>query len=438
MKTKSLLLLVSFLIVYSESVVGQDILTMKSAVDLALKNNLGIIIAKNDATIDKNNATAGNAGMLPSLNVQGAASKGQSDIRQELSDDRVLSKSGVSTTNLSASANLSWTIFDGFQMFADYKRLQLIKEVGETKVKQQVVSTISAVSYAYSELVMSKELVRNINSTLSLYKERVEIANQKLLMGKSDKTEWLQAKVDLNAHLNLLINADASVRIARSKMNTLLMLMPDDSTYDVSDSIEYVVADNDYATFYKDFEKLNPDIYAADLNRRIVEQEMKALKSGYLPVIDLNAAYNYSSNESSSGLFLVNRNTGPVAGLTLKWSLFNGMNQQRQLKNYKLQIENASNSLQQTTLQVQSSLYSAWQSYVSSKQILINAKEGVKLADENLVIAAERFRLSESTVLELKMAQNAKEEALTAYLKARFDTKIAELNLMTISGKVIQ
>jgi outer membrane protein TolC len=438
MKTKSLILLVSFLIVYSESVLGQNVLTLKAAVDMALKNNLGISIAKNDATIDKNNATLGNAGMLPSLNVQGAASKGESDIRQEYSDGRVLSKSGVSNTSYTASANLTWTIFDGFQMFADYKRLQLIKETGEIRVKQQVISTMSAVSYAYTEFVMSKELVRNINATLSLYKERVQLANQKLMMGKSDKTEWLQAKVDLNARMNLLINAEASVKIARSKLNVILMLTAEDTSYDVSDSIEYVVTENDYVAFCKDFEKANPDIYAADLNRRIVEQEMKALKSGYLPIIDLNAGYNYSNNESSSGLFLVNRNSGPVAGLTLKWSLFNGMNQQRQIKNYKLQVENASNNLQQTTLQVQSSLFNAWQIYISTKQVLLNAREGVLLADENLVIAAERFRLSESTVLELKMAQNAKEEALTTLLKAGFDAKIAEVNLLSISGKIVQ
>ena len=438
MKTKNLLFLVGLLALSASSVRAQSILTMKSAVDLALKNNLGIVIAKNSALIDQNNATVGNAGMLPSVNVQAAATKGESDIRQEYNDGRVLSKSGVSNTNYSASASLTWTIFDGFQMFADYKRLQLLHDAGEVRVKQQVISTVSAVSYAYAELVISKELVRNINSTLPLYKERVQLANQKLMMGKSDKTEWLQAKVDLNARTNALFNAESSVRIARSKMNAILMLSPQDSSYDVSDSLELTVVETDYNSFSKDFEKDNPDIYAADLNRKVIEQEMKALKSGYLPVVDLNAGYNYTNSESSSGLFLVNRNSGPVAGLTLKWNLFNGMNQQRQVRNYKLMVESASSNLQQTTLLVQSSLYNAWQQYIAAKQVLNNAREGVMLADENLTIAAERFRLSECTIVELKMAQNAKEDALTALLNAGFDAKIAEVNLLSISGKIVQ
>ncbi|HQK96983.1 MAG TPA: TolC family protein [Bacteroidia bacterium] len=438
MKTKSLSFLVVLFVISTGSTFSQNVLSMKSAVDLALKNNLGIVIAKNNAQIDQNNATVGNAGMLPSVNVQGAATKGESDIRQEYSDGRVLSKSGVSNTNYSASASLTWTIFDGFQMFADYKRLQLIRDAGEVRVKQQVISTVSAVSYAYTELVIAKELVRNINSTLSLYKERVQLANQKLMMGKSDKTEWLQAKVDLNARMSALMSAEASVRVAKSKMNALLMLAPEDSSFDVSDSLELSIVESDFAVFAKDFEKSNPDIYEADLNRKVIEQEMKALKSGYLPVIDLNAGYNYSNSESSSGLFLVNRNSGPVAGLTLKWNLFNGLNQQRQVKNYKLQVESASSNLQQTTLQVQSALYNAWQQYVAAKQILNNAREGVLLADENLTIAAERFRLSESTIVELKMAQNAKEDALSDLLKAGFDAKIAEVNLLSLSGKIVQ
>lgn len=438
MKTKSLSLLVGLIAFTTGSAFSQNVLSMKSAVDLALKNNLGIVIAKNNAQIDQNNATVGNAGMLPSVNVQGAATKGESDIRQEYSDGRVLSKSGVSNTNYSASASLTWTIFDGFQMFADYKRLQLIRDAGEVRVKQQVISTVSAVSYAYTELVIAKESVRNINSTLSLYKERVQLANQKLMMGKSDKTELLQAKVDLNARMSSLMSAEASVRIAKSKMNALLMLAPEDSSFDVSDSLEFSIVEIEYALFAKDFEKSNPDVFAADLNRRVIEQEMKALKSGYLPVIDLNAGYNYANSESSSGLFLVNRNSGPMAGLTLKWNLFNGLNQQRQVKNYKLQVESASSNLQQTTLNVQSALYNAWQKYVAAKQILSNAREGVLLADENLTIAAERFRLSESTIVELKMAQNAKEDALTALLNAGFDAKVAEVNLLSLSGKIVQ
>lgn len=430
--------MICFLLFSSESVFAQEILSMKSMVDLALKNNLGIIISKNSAEIDKNNFNLGNAGMLPSINLQGSATRGESDIRQEYSDGRVLSKAGVSTTNFNAAANLSWTIFDGFQMFADYKRLQLIKDIGETRVKQQVVSTIAAVAYAYSELVMSKELVRNINATLTLYKDRVQLANQKLILGKSDKTELLQAKVDLNARLGALINAEAGVKIARSKMNVLLVLSPDDFSYDVVDTVEYFFADSGFVAILKDFEKSNLNIYEADLNCKVIEQEMKALKSGYLPVIDLNAGYNYSNNESSSGLFLLNRNTGPVAGLTLKWNLFNGMNQLRQVKNYKLQIENASKNLQQTKLQVSSSLYNAWQQLTAAKQVLTNAREGVVLADENMTIAAERFRLSESTVLELRMAQNAKDDALTALLNARFEVKIAEVNLLSLSGKWIE
>lgn len=413
-------------------------LTMKLAVDLALKNNLGIVIAKNNALIDKNNATVGNAGMLPTVDLQGANVKGESDIRQGYSNGNELQKSGVSNTTYTASVSLSWTIFDGFRMFAEYKRLQLINDAGATKVKQQVLSTISAVSYAYTELVMANELVRNIVSTLSLYKERVLLANQKLMMGKSDKTEWLQAKVDLNARTSALLNAEAGVNIARSKMNLLLMLAPDDSSYSVSDTIDYEIDDNDFAAFSKDFYKMNPDIFAANLNCKVIAQEMKALKSGYLPVINLNAGYDYSNSESSSGLFLVNRNSGPVAGLTLKWNLFNGRNQQRQINNYKIQIEIASANLQQTTLQVQSALYNAWQQFIAAKQVLLNAREGISLADENLLIAAERFRLGESTVIDLKLAQNAKEDALTALLNAGFDAKIAEVNLLSVSGRSIQ
>ncbi|MEM8569242.1 MAG: TolC family protein, partial [Bacteroidota bacterium] len=44
---------------------GQEIMTLESAIDLALENNYGIKIARSNQKIAENNSTLGNAGFLP-------------------------------------------------------------------------------------------------------------------------------------------------------------------------------------------------------------------------------------------------------------------------------------------------------------------------------------------------------------------------------------
>ena len=61
-------ILLSFLVLSSTNLCAQETLTIEQAVELALKNNYDIQIAKNDAEIAARNNTVGNAGMLPKVN----------------------------------------------------------------------------------------------------------------------------------------------------------------------------------------------------------------------------------------------------------------------------------------------------------------------------------------------------------------------------------
>ena len=50
----------------------------------------------------------------------------------------------------------------------------------------------------------------------------------------------------------------------------------------------------------------------------------------------------------------------------------------------------------------------------------------------------ERYRLSRSTVLELKQIQQGYEAAVTRAVNARYDAKAAEIDMMRLSGLLIQ
>jgi len=53
--------------VFAKAQTDPPMLTLKDAVEIALKNNYNIVLAKNNQAIAQNNFTLGNAGFLPSV-----------------------------------------------------------------------------------------------------------------------------------------------------------------------------------------------------------------------------------------------------------------------------------------------------------------------------------------------------------------------------------
>ncbi len=96
---------------------AQKAITVDDAISIALKNNFDILVSRNDADITKVNNTAGNAGMLPTVAITGTGNYGLNNTTQKLSSGTENNYNSVSTTALSAGAQLNWNLFDGGKMF---------------------------------------------------------------------------------------------------------------------------------------------------------------------------------------------------------------------------------------------------------------------------------------------------------------------------------
>lgn len=96
-----------------------------------------------------------------------------------------------------ANWSLNWVLFDGTKCLLPIK-LQTLKEMGELNVLFNTESLISNVINAYAEIVKQNILLKSTLNNLSLYEERLKLADTKLKIGKSARSEFLQASLDLN------------------------------------------------------------------------------------------------------------------------------------------------------------------------------------------------------------------------------------------------
>ena len=113
MKNKGILL--GIVLVVSNVIAQQQILTPTEAVSLALENNYGIKLANNQLEVAKNNASILNSGFLPTVTGNAGASYSIDNTEAVFSNGNVTILNGAESSRYNASVNLNYVLFDGLK-----------------------------------------------------------------------------------------------------------------------------------------------------------------------------------------------------------------------------------------------------------------------------------------------------------------------------------
>ncbi|HUQ66077.1 MAG TPA: TolC family protein [Flavitalea sp.] len=426
----------TFFLLLTLNVFCQKVLTIEEAIGTALKNNYDILLVKNDAqsaTVDYNYA---NAAFLPQLSGTAGKIWNDNNQKQNFIDGRKRS-ANVNSSNLSATVNLNWTLFDGLKMFATRYRYQQLKELGEANIKVQVVNSIASVINNYYNIVRQKQQLKAIDTLMTINEERVKLAEKKISVGLGSKPELLQARVDLNAQRAARLLQETLIAQLRSQLNQLTG-MPIQTEYDVSDSIPLNLA-IDYNYVANDIEKMNPGLLARQQTIDIAKTALKERRSELFPTVQFNSAYNFGRTSNASVVNpefqpIFSMNKGFNYGFTATIPLLNGFNTRRLIKQAGLDIDYNRLAYITQKSRIELGVDNSYKDYQYQKKALQLEEENITLAKENVFIALERFRQGVSTFLELREAQLSLETAFNRLIAARYNTKIAETELLRLRG----
>ncbi len=440
MKKGTPVLIAVILLVTSFPAQSQQLLTVEEAVATAIKNNYDIQLLKNDSSLAALNKSYARAAFYPRVNANTGVVLNNNDTRQKLSDGSERGASGIRSDNVQASINLNWTVFDGLKMFVTRDKLNEFVRLGELNIKNQLVNTVAEVIRTYYNVVRQKQQLIAIEEQMSLNLERVEQAEKKLKVGLGAKPEMLQAKVDLNAQRAAKLRQQTLIQQLKEQLN-LLMVTSRDAIYEVEDSIPF--KNNLLVTeILEAAEKNNPLLQVTQQNIKIAELTLKENKADRFPIVTFNSAYNFNRTNNrvvvNNFTPLFNRNRGFNYGASATIPIFNNFNVKRQIEATKLDI-----SYQQTLYDYQKwsmniGISNAYKDYELQRKTLQLEEENITLAKENVYIASERLRLGVTTYLELRETQKSLEDAYNRLIAARYDTKVAETELLRLKGELVQ
>lgn len=414
---------------------AQDTLRLQDAIQQALQNNYQIQIAKNNAQIARNNATIGNAGMLPQVTLGANYDFANSNVQQRYNTGVEVEKNNATSNSVGTGVSLGWTFFDGFRMFAVYDQLKSYRTIGEYDLREQVNNTVANVINSYYDIVRQQQLINVTLTTIDIAQQRVNISKAKYDLGAAPRLDYTQSQIDLNNSRSALSDQQLALEQAKINLNRLLARNSDTQIL-ISDSMHVDSTKALYAELRNGALSNNPALLRDQEFVNVGKSNVRIAQSGYFPELRLNLNYNFSRANNATGLLLYNQSLGFNAGVTASFNLFNGFNQHRVVKNSKLLLNNYELQSSSTTNDVESALLAAYRQFETKLSNLRLQEESFVMARQNIDVALERYRLGVINILDLRQIQLAYDQVGNQVVQARYDAKLAEIELQRLSAQL--
>ena len=436
---KKILIYCALTITLASNAIAQraPVLTLRSCLEKGLENNYSILISKNDEQISKNNATLGNAGYLPTLDLTAGYTGNLDNTRQSTDQEGATTKdNGVYDQTVNAGLKLNWTIFDGFQITTNYQRLKELEKQGETNTRISIEDFMANLTSEYYNFIQQKIRLKNFHYAVALSKERLRIVEERYNIGNFSRLDLQQARVDFNADSAKYMKQQELLHTSRIRLNQLMANPDVDQKFSISDSLIDV---NEYLVFNQLMDKMmqtNASLIRAEQNKTLAKLDLKAVNSRNYPYLKLNSSYGYTFNKYELGATDRKENLGLNFGLTLGFNLFDG-NRRREKLNARAGINNARLERQELEQNLKADIYNLWQAYRNNIEMLKLERQNIIAAKENHDIAMERYLLGNLSGIEMREAQKSLLDAEERILSAEYDTKLCEISLMQISGNIL-
>lgn len=434
---KSLYALTLFFIVGLTANAQDSLLTKEAAIDLVLENNLSIKVARNNREVGSNNASILNSGYLPTVTANAGGSIDKQNTEGKLANGDTRTADGVETRRYNAAVNVNYTLFDGLGRYYNYKTFKERSQQSELQVRQTIENTILQLFSVYYEVARLTENTHNLEQAMAISKDRLKRAKYQFEFGQNTGLDVLNAEVDINTDSINLLN---SRQLLRNTMRDLNLILNRDLTakFEADTTVNFVPGLQMESMFNEaKMNNVRMQIVEKDIN--ISNYNIKIAKSGFLPTIGLTGTYgwNESNNNSPLAFLLQNTSTGITGSVNLSWNLFDGGRTITSAKNAKINYENQELLKKQIEQEVERDIRNAWDSYKNALYVLEVQEKNLQTNQDNFNRTDERYKLGRVTSIEFRQAQLNLLNAELAKSQAKYNAKLAELQMLQVSGQLL-
>jgi len=417
---------------------GQIVYGLKDCISIGLERNFSILIAKNDESISKNNYSLGNAGFLPTVDLTGRNNGSTNNSKLNFSDGTNSISNGAINTSTTGAVVVGMTIFNGFSAVTTYKKLGELNLVGQLNKQLTVENLIADIVSGYYNYILQIQLMNNLQYALILSRERLRIDGDRYVLGSGSKLEVLQSRVYVNSDSSNLSRQNEVIRSAQIRLNQMMAVENLSNEFSTKDTSIDVNPGLLYQKLLDETLANNTSLRIASKNKTISDYDYKLMVSRSYPYLNFTGGYSYNYSTYTQNTTKNQVTNGLNYGLTLGVNLYDGSNKRREIRNSSIDRDTKDLRYREVEQGVRADLLTIFSAYGNNLRLISLEEQNFQTAKENLDIALERYKLGSLSGIDLREVQKSLLDARERLISAHYQTKLAEVSLQLISGKIME
>lgn len=427
-------IILAILIIFGFNLSAQNILTLEQAKAITLTNNFGIKIAKNNVVIAQNQTDKSVNGYLPTVSANAGLNGNFGGSTQTFGNGNEASTANAFTWGGNGTVQANYTIFDKGRDLT----LEQLKEslsLSNLQLRQTIEQNLLQVYNGYFQVAQLSENVNALLEAINISRERLRRAQYQLDFGQGSGLDVLNAEVDIQRDSVNLLNTKMNLENAKRSLN---VSMGRNTNEDFQVEIDTEIDESlNLESLIEQSKKENIGLKVNRKNLAVNEMNLQIIDAEKRPTVSAGASYAFSYSDNPTGAFIDKSNSrGLAANVGVNWIIYDGSRDIRKqnavinLTNQKLQID----QLQQ---QLEGDIMNAWANYQNALFVLQVEENAVETNRENFARTEEQVKIGRLTSIEFRQAQLNLLNAQTSINNAKFDTKLREIQLLQLVGRLI-
>ena len=334
-------------------------------------------------------------------------------------------------TNFQNRFSMMQPVFDFGRTRKAVTQSRLGKELSETELEKTRQELIFRVFKSYHDALLAQEMVLVSEDSVKSAAADQEKAEALFKAGLAVESDLLSVQVHYAAQMEELLKARNQVKLVLSNLNFEMGLPLSQPVELVKPRIPFSPEAADLASLQALALERRPDFKQTQLASRTSELAVEAAKAEFLPTVSA-----FGSWETDSNNFASNGGNNWIAGINVRFNLFNGRADQGRLAESRFQQRRMSAMQEHIAQAVRLQVQKAYLDLETASQRIEVTQQSARQAEESLRIIRNRYEAGLTTITDLLRAETAVVSAKTNQLRAFFDQRTSAANLDLQVGRL--
>ena len=408
-------------------------LTLDKALEIALDENPTIKVAE-EIALKKVASKEAWQSLLPEASLNGSLDHTIKAAEMKLNDMSFkMGQDGTNTANAGLSINLP--------LFAPavYRAMSMTKtdiELAVEKSRASELDLINQVTKAYYQLMLAQDSYEVLQGSYKLAEDNFNVVNAKYQQGAVSEFDKISAEVQMRSIKPNVISAANAVTLAKLQLKVLMGITADVDikTDDNLTNYESMLFANQLKEEDMSLEN-NTTMKQFELNMKLLEKNVKSLKTNFMPTLSMSFSYQYQSLYNPNiNFFDYTWSNSSSLMFNLSIPLYRASNFTK-VKSARIQMRQLDWNRIDTERKLNMQVVSYRNNMTASSEQVVSNKENVMQAEKAVQIAGKRYEVGKGTVLELNSSQVSLTQAQLTYNQSIYDYLVAKADLDQVLGK---